>query len=288
MGQRDMGWETGETGEYGDGNWNCGREHGNRATPGSPVVTAVQHVNSTRMRLGAAAAIAAVAWGVAVALGVLVFVSFASTVVPAIALHDSWYLSVAIVAGIGVTATLLWRARHLVSLARVALWIEERIPRLQYSLITAIEPAFAASVNSDFAAGLEATVARENISGVTGSAVRKTMLPAVTAVIVAAALLYMSAAPTFGDAGLLSRLGSMASGSMAAAGSRLEDLEVTVTPPSYTGARSLTLKDPSSVAALAGSRVTVTGEGAPDGLRASLGGVNVSVAGARRGWSVTL
>lgn len=148
----------------------------------------MQRVGSARRWLAAAAIVASVAWGVAVALGVLVVVSFASTVVPAIALHDLWYLSVAVVAGVGVGAILLWRARHLTSLARVALWIEERIPRLQYSLITAIEPAFAASLNSDFAAGLEATVARENITGVTGSAVRKTILPAVTAVIVAAAL----------------------------------------------------------------------------------------------------
>lgn len=75
---------------------------------------------------------------------------------------------------------------------------------------------------------------------------------------------------------------------MAAAGSRLEDLEVTVTPPSYTGARPQKLENPSSVAALVGSRVTVIGEGAPVGLRAVLGGAGLNVTATRRGWSVTL
>ena len=51
-----------------------------------------------------------------------------------------------------VAAALLWRDRGVFSLERVALWIEERVPSLEYSLVTAVEtgnPAFVSAVNAE-------------------------------------------------------------------------------------------------------------------------------------------
>ena len=40
---------------------------------------------------------------------------------------------------IGVAATLFWRDRAVLSIPRVALWIEEHFPSLEYTLVTAVE-----------------------------------------------------------------------------------------------------------------------------------------------------
>ncbi len=251
-------------------------------------MTAIQRVDSTRRILGVAAIAGAVAWGMALMLVVIVLVSVASALSPDVFVSGDWSLVAASIAGAIVTGTLLWRDRHLSSRTRVALWIEERIPVLHYSLVTAIEPAFAGAATSDFAAGLEVTVARADISRITGKAVRKAILPAFAAVALAAALLYVSPASGFGDSRLLARLGDRMSGSTAAPGSRLEDLEVVVTPPSYTGDRVSRLDDPASVAALIGSRIVVTGSGSAEGVRASLGVSRLAVSDRRGGWSVSL
>lgn len=250
-------------------------------------MTAIQRVDSTRRILGVAAIAGAVAWGVALTLGVLTLVSLASALSPDVFIPGDWSFVVASIGGAFVTKALLWRDRHLSSRVRVALWIEERIPVLHYSLVTAIEPAFAGAATRAVAAGLEATVARADIARVTRAAVRKTTVPAFAAAALAAILLYVSPASASGNAGLLARLGDRVSGSTAIPGSRLEDLGVVVTPPGYTGARVARLDDPASVAALTGSRILVTGPGSAEGIHASLGGSSLAVSGRRGGWSVS-
>lgn len=251
-------------------------------------MTAIQRVDSTRRILGAAAVAGAVAWGVALTLVILALISLASALSPDVLIPGDWSFVVASIAGAIVIGALLWRDRHLSSRTRVALWIEERIPVLHYSLVTAMEPAFTGAVTSNFAAGLEATVARADIARVTRHAVRKATVPAFAAVALAAALMYVSPASAFGSAGLLARLGDRVPRSTAAPGSKLEDLEVVVTPPAYTGARIARLDDPASVAALIGSRILVTGPGSAEGVRASLGVSRLAVSDRRGGWSVSL
>ncbi|MDQ3227757.1 MAG: DUF4175 domain-containing protein, partial [Chloroflexota bacterium] len=251
-------------------------------------MTAIQRVDSTRRILGAAAIMGAIAWGVALTLIVLALASLASALSPDVFIPGDWSFVVASIGGAFVTGALLWRDRHLSSRVRVALWIEERIPVLHYSLVTAIEPSFTGPATRNFAEGLEATVARADIARVTGNAVRKATLPAFAAVAAAASLLYVSPASAFGDAGLLARLGDRVSGRAATPGSRLEDLEVVVTPPAYAGARVDRFDDPASIAALTGSRILVTGPGSAEGVRASVGVSRLEVSETRGGWSVSL
>ena len=102
-------------------------------------MTAVERVRRTQRVLGAAAVMQAVAWGAAVTLVVLAAVSFASLAVPRVRSDSTLYLSIALLLGVAVTGFQLWRSRYLVSSGRVALWIEERLPDLQYSFVTAVE-----------------------------------------------------------------------------------------------------------------------------------------------------
>ena len=246
-------------------------------------MTAIERVRRTQRLLGAGAVAQALAWGLATALGVLSIISFAALVVPGIAHDSGWHLAVALVAGSIVVAVLLWRGRHLGSRARVALWIEEKIPDLQYSLVTAIEEK-----NSAFLPGMERAIERQRIGRMAGTVLQRRLVPAIAAAAASALLLYVSPSAAFGGGGFLPRLGMSRSGGLVPAGSRLENLEVRVTPPAYTGERTVTLDDPSSVAAIVGSRLVVLGEGLASGITASANGAVVGVAAAGGRWRLSV
>ena len=189
---------------------------------------------------------------------------------------------VALLCGVGVVAILLWRSRHFVSTGRVALWIEERIPELHYSLVTAVERSESPSTD-----GLEKWVARQNVGRVTLTSLRRGMLAAVAALLVATLLLYVVPPATFGRAGTHSPFGRFGAGSSASVLNRLAEIQVVVTPPAYAGGRTITLDDPSSVAALVGSRISIRGNGSAAGLSASLS-IPVRVSGADGRWAASL
>ena len=246
-------------------------------------MTAIQRVRRTQQLLGFGAATQAIAWGLATALGVLAVISFASLADKDLAKQAGWHAAVALVSGVAVFAVFLWRGRHLVSPQRVALWIEERIPDLHYSLVTAI-----AEERSAFTEGMEKAIERQEIGRVTSGAVRKRLIPAIGAAVAAALLLYVSPSAAFGGGSLFPRLGSARSGASVPAGSRLENLSVRVTPPAYTGQGATTLDDPSSVAAIVGSRITVRGEGSASGVTATANGASIGVGALGDGWSFAL
>jgi hypothetical protein len=233
--------------------------------------------------LGVGMAAQAIAWGLAAALGMLAIISFASLADPDLARDSGWHTGVALLAGMVVVAVFVWRGRHLVSLQRVALWIEERIPQLHYSLVTAISEE-----RSDFTAGMEKAIERQEIARMTSGALRKRLIPAFGAALAAGLLLYVSPSAAFGGGSLFPRLGSARSSAAVPAGSRLENLRVRVTPPAYTGQGTNTLDDPSSVAAIVGSRIVVRGRGAASGVTASANGIAIGVAAADEGWTLAL
>jgi hypothetical protein len=245
-------------------------------------MTPIERVQSARRLLGFGALVQSVAWGLAAAFGLLALFSFATLLDPRLADGERWQLAASSILGAVVTAGLMWRARHLASIQRVALWIEERVPALHYSLVTALE-----GKGAPFRDGIERTVARESFGEVTRRAVVRGAGPALGAALVAGLLLYISPSPAFGGAGLLG--GSTGAGSRTVpAGSRLEGLEVQVTPPAYTRERSTRLDDPSSIAALVGSRISISGSGAAQGVSGDAGGTSLRVADGRSGWTTTL
>ena len=246
-------------------------------------MTAIERVRSTRLSLGAGAVAHALAWGAAVGLGILAALSFASLAAPNLAAGAAWHLRIAIAAGLIVSAGLLWRARHVSSINRVALWIEEKIPDLQYSLVTAIEHD-----RTPFTQGIESAVSGQDVGRMTRGALLRTVGPAIGAAAFSGLLLYVSPSPAFGGGRFFPRLTGSLTGSAAPEGSRLEDLRVQVTPPAYAGERSSTLDDPASVAALVGSRITVRGEGDPSGITGRAGAAAIGISGSPGEWSATL
>jgi len=244
-------------------------------------VTAIERVRRTQRILGAAAATQAFAWGLAAALATVAAISFASLAIPRLRNDSALDQLIALVIGGAVAAVLLWRSRHFVSADRVALWIEERIPDLNYSLVTAIQHG-----ESPFAEGLESAVARQNVGGATLATLRRGLLIAAAGVLGALLLLYVSPSPAFGRPGGFGGLGRFGASSRVPAGSRLDDLQVRVTAPAYAGGRTITLNDPSSIAALTGSSIAIRGQGSAAGISASAS-APVRVSGADGGWSVS-
>jgi len=237
-------------------------------------MTALERVRRTQRILGAAAVMRALAWGLAATLAIAAAGSFLR--------NDSVLPEVfALVLGAVIAAGLLWRSRHFISEGRVALWIEERIPDLHYSMVTAVEQS-----GSPFAEGMENAVARQDVGGVTLAAIRRGLLFAASALVAAALLLYVSPSAAFGRVGSLTGLGPFGAASGIPAGSRLDDIQVLVTPPAYAGGRTITVDDPSSIAALTGSSIAIRGKGSPAGLTASVTApVRISVAD--RGWAAS-
>src|SRR5215212_9907070 len=101
-------------------------------------MTAVERVRRAQRVLGAAAVTQSLAWGIATALVIFAATSYIGLASPEFAQSKSADPAISAMPGLIVTALVLWRARPLMRADRVALWIEERIPALHYSLITAM------------------------------------------------------------------------------------------------------------------------------------------------------
>jgi hypothetical protein len=246
-------------------------------------VTATERVRSAQRLLGIGAIAASLAWAAATSITIVAAYSLMARMSPDAIVPPEGVTVVALASGLIVAGILLWRARHLVAFGKVALWIEERIPGLHYSLVTAIQPE-----RSAFAEGIESAVAREDIAGVASHAFRRAILPALAAVAIAATLLYVSPSSVLTRGGFLGRLTGAGRNASVPIGSRLEKISVDLTPPAYTGERTTTLDDPSSVTGLIGSRIVVRGDGSPTGVTAGIGSSAVQTQELRGGWGVTI
>ena len=246
-------------------------------------MTAVERVTRTQRMLGGAAIVQALGWGFAVAFGILGLISFAALVLPRLEQDGSAHFAIAFATGALVAAALLWRSRFFSSQSRVALWIEERVPTLEYSLVTAMEHG-----GSPFSRGMEERIERENVGRLTVRALRKTVSNAVGALAIGALLLYISPSAAFGRAGLFPNLGASRSGPKGPLGSRLAVITARVTPPQYTGERPTELDDPASIPALIGSRIVLRGEGRPSGISGALPGNSLQATAGDGGWTISL
>jgi hypothetical protein len=246
-------------------------------------MTAAERVKRTQRVLAAVAIGEALAWGFAATLVLLTIVPFLAPPASRLPLTVSRLpLSAAIVAGLLIAFSILWKSRHITSASRVALWIEERVPALHYSLVTAAEQP-----DSPASPALEELVARENLGRVTLVSIRKGVLLAAAALVAGLLLLYVAQSAGFGRAGASTAFGGLARPGAITVASRLESLDVRITPPAYTGARATTLDDPSSIDALVGSTITIRGKGPAAGITASLS-APLRVAEAGGNWVVSL
>jgi hypothetical protein len=180
--------------------------------------------------------------------------------------------------GVAVSLALANRARPARSLERVALWVEERHPTLRYALVTAAEgePSDAVEVHA---------LAHPWWSDERRRLVRALAAP-VAALAVALALIIWRPllAPRAVSAPNVAGTGS-------AGGARVADplarIHVTVVPPAYARRAGIDTDDPTSLDALVGSAVTVSGEGDAARMQATLDSAPRRVAARGGRWSLS-
>jgi hypothetical protein len=226
-------------------------------------MNAFSQLRIVRAILVAGLALRALTWGAAVALTLVVGVALADLATPLPASVRGTMLAVAVIAAIGVAAAFAWRDRAALSLARVALWVEERFPSLEYVLVTAVETG-------------EAGAMRVSPDSWTSAARRRTARAlGVPLAVVAAVTVVVLAMPH----GAVARVRSPHVGDAIdrpvrgdAASSRLTPLVGQVVSPAYSGEKSVTIDEPSDVRALVGSTVTLRGRGDGSAVSARLAG----------------
>ena len=239
-------------------------------------MTTVERVAKVQRMVAAGAAASALIWGIAAATGVL---AITVLIHPWLGRDSDPRRAPALIELLVVTTILLWRVRHVLSRDRVALWLEEKLPNLQYALVTAVDPAA-----GDAKHELDARVANEDLTGVALVALRRKLTTAFVALLLMAALLYVSPAVNGGRAGLAAALRGGTAAGATALGSRLERLAAEIIPPAYTRQHRQRVDDPQSITALAGSTVTIRGDGGSRGVAAQLGQTTVSVSGSDEQW----
>ncbi|MEO7216849.1 MAG: hypothetical protein ABI026_01525, partial [Gemmatimonadaceae bacterium] len=193
--------------------------------------------------------------------------------------RNPWSWNAALALAISVGCWILWRGRYILSKRRVALWMEERAPSLNYALVTASDPLVTGDTGL-----LQAEIARSNFDISVRPAVLTPVIYAGVALSVMAGA--FAAALTF--ASTHSKGGqtpsSPSGGVNADAPSRLLHLTARVTPPPYAHAGATTLDDPSTITGLVGSSVTIVGRGRPDGIGATVSDASAKVVASDQNW----
>ncbi|HEX3159019.1 MAG TPA: hypothetical protein VHQ45_10910 [Gemmatimonadaceae bacterium] len=187
-----------------------------------------------------------------------------------------------LVTAVAAGAVAYWRGGAAASPTRAALWVEEQVPGLDYALVTAADPRFAAT--APFLAPRLRDIPWERLSR--AAAVRALAPPLVVLLAASALLLVTPRGHTAAPAARAPGAGGSTATTPPAA-SPLARLRATVQPPAYTGLPATTLDDPASVAAVVASRVELRGAG-EGSVAAELGGRAVAVTRDGRAWRLSL
>jgi hypothetical protein len=249
-------------------------------------MTPQERVRRTRAVLLSALVAQATLWAVAAGLGVVGAAALLDLLVDLP--REARRLTTPLAwAGAGlVMLGFLWRGRRARSLSSTALWIEERVPSLQYALVTALEPGTGAA-----APLLAREVERTQWESVIlpRALARAALLPLVAVGLASVMLLALPRgvvarvrAPRTGDA--VERPES----SRVPAASRLSPLVARIIPPAYTALRPMTVDEPHTIEALVGSRVELHGRGQSNGITATLGDAHLAATAQGTGWQLAV
>jgi hypothetical protein len=242
-------------------------------------MTPFARLRSVRNILVAGVVVRALGWGVAAALSVVIAGALVDSHV-ALSVGVRHALTViAIVAFAAVVATLLWRDRGVLALQRVALWIEEHDPSLEYRLVTAVEvqrESFVSAAGSErWAATARARVGRSVVTPVAAMAIAFVI-------------------PLFIPSGAIARIRSPRVGDALDRGaprgtnaSRLTPLVAQVEPPAYSGERGTSIDEPADIRTLVGSMITLRGRGDAAGISVKVDTTVLSATARGDRWSIT-
>jgi hypothetical protein len=249
-------------------------------------MTTLERVRRTRAVLVGAIVARAVIWAAAAGVGVVGFVAVADLLVELPRDVRRLTIPLAVVTSAIIAVALVWRGRRARSLSATALWIEERVPSLQYALVTSLEQ------NAERASPLLAhEVDRHRWeSAILPRAISRAAIPPFVVLILAMGLLLALPAgvvarvrgPRVGDA--VDRPAIARSPDA----SRLSPLIARVTPPAYAGLATTTLDEPHTIEALVGSRIELEGRGESDGITAAIGSSEVSASARGSRWGLGL
>jgi hypothetical protein len=249
-------------------------------------VTAAARVRRARAALAASLGARALLRGLIAAGSVLAAAAMLDVALSLPLTIRRWLVPVAVL-GAALALTLsMWRARRVRSLPHVALWIEEQVPSLEYSLVTLLESPDAGAVEA-----LETRVAAATWS----AELRRTVLQALSTPMLVLGLVV--ALLVLLPRGAVSRVGAPAPGdALRASGgpaegdaprSHLSPLVATVDPPAYSGGERLVIDDAVEIAALVGSGITLRGRGGVPVL-ATMGERTFHATTNSSEWSVTV
>ncbi len=238
-------------------------------------MTARQGIIRARTYLALSVALAAAGWGAAAALAtgiLLVLVGRATG-----AELPSSLSPLPALAGVLSAGFVVFRAWPGRSLQRVALWVEEHEPALAFALITASDPSVQPSSSLEQAAAFNLRVLRRPLS--------RMLLGAGAAVALTAAAAWALTGPGGARDMLAGRALETSSAGAAESIDPLKGIRAAIAPPAYARIRASTIDEPSTITALRGSRITVTGRGSD--VEAFLGDGVMRVSTGRR-WAVEL
>lgn len=237
-------------------------------------------LRSVRALLVAGVALRCVLWGAVAGATVLAISGSIDSYLPLSVSARRSMLVVAIAAAVAVALALAWRDRAVLSLARVALWLEERFPSIEYRLVTAVERGREVRP-ADVHAARWPRAARRRIG-------RALVIPA--AVLVAAVIATLAL-----PRGAVARIRSPHAGDAlarasrrSAADSRLAPLVAELRPPAYSGLEDSIIDEPRDVRALTGSVLLLRGRGDDRGIFARVAGDSIAATTSGDTWSITL
>jgi hypothetical protein len=244
-------------------------------------MNAIMQLRAVRVVLVIGAALRAIVWGLGAAFTLFVGAALVDLATPLSLGTRHLIVVVAVLSAIAVAASMCWRDRGVLSIERVAMWIEERVPSLEYRLVTAVETGNAAFVSTAKTDRWRPIAIRRSLRALQTPFVVAFVAILVLLVLPGGAVARMTL-PHAGDSIERSTIGGRSSAS------RLSPLVAEVVPPRYSGEKSSTVDEPRDVRALVGSVLTVTGRGDAKGIVARIG--KDSVAATQRGdrWSIAM
>ncbi len=192
-----------------------------------------------------------------------------------------------LVAGLlgAVALALLMRPWSRLTVPRVALWIEERVPALQYALVTAVDPAGM----GPGAPLLERDIDRVSWDREAGRAMARGLRWPAFAALGALAAFLLSLRVSVGGAAEHDR----ATPSVTTTPARdvpapFARLVATVRSPAYAGGQMVRVESPASIGALVGSTVVLEAPGSAEGVTADAEDQSIPVQRAGTGWRTTV
>ena len=236
-------------------------------------------LRTVRLLLAAGVTIRALAWAVVAALTLLLAAAAVDSYAP-LALGTRHALQLlAFGAAFATWAALSWRDRSVLTLRRVALWLEERDSSLAYTVVTAVETGDATLIRSG-----QADWTRTARSG----ALRAPLIPVVATAVTLVVLLLL-------PAGAVARIRSPRAGDSIRGSarrndsrSRLSPLVARIEPPAYTHAQSSSVDDPTEIRPIVGSVVIFSGRGEAQGIVARVSGESLAAIPRGDAWSIRM